>query len=213
MRIAGWESGIDTDSAAVITNLVCYLVFPMSATTRLQGSISKSLQSFSTLLDLLTSTFLLEKNVVKDSHLSLKAAVKAHAAAFKTLKTDLAEAKNERVIDGRVRGQKLELYDAAVGSLTRLAQHLASLRGGTRLQEGLIRAAKEGKIQLEVDENNSRTAGGRFCPDLSISILREPMSPGPGLDEDIDIMCSIKLFLQFRDIAGHEMDSLVVSRR
>jgi hypothetical protein len=183
----------------------------MSATTRLQGSISKSLQSFSTLLDLLTSTFLLEKNVVRDSHLSLKDAVKAHAAAFKTLKTDLAEAKNERFIDGRIRGKKLELYDAAVGSLTRLAQHLASLRGGTRLQESLIRAVREGKIQLEVDTLNPRTSAGRLCPELSISILREPTSPGPGLDEDVDINTSVKLFLQFREIAGTEMNSLVVS--
>lgn len=183
----------------------------MSATTRLEGSISRSLQSFSTLLDLLTSTFLLKKNVIKDTHLSLQSAVKAHAAAFKTLKTDLAEAKNERLIDGRVRGRKVELYDAAVGSLTRLAQHLASLRGGTRLQEGLIRASKEGQIQLEVDENGLEASGGRFGPDLSVSVLRGPMSPGPGLDEDLDIGSSVRLFLRFRDIAGAEMDSLVVS--
>ena len=136
----------------VIANLVCYLIFPSSATTRLQGSIAKSLQSYSTLLDLLTSTFLLKKTVAKDSHLSLKSAVDSHAAAFKTLKTDLAEAKNERMIDSRVRATKLDLYDAVVGSLTRLAQHLASLRGGTRLQEGLIRASREGLVQLGADE-------------------------------------------------------------
>lgn len=176
----------------------------MSATTRLQASISKSLQSFSTLLDLLTSTFLLKRNVVRDSHISLKDAVKAHASAFKTLQNDLAEAKNERIFDSRIRGKKLDLYDAAIGSLARLAQHLASLRGSTRVQEGLIRASREGKIQLDFESaslNNNH---------LSISILDNPASPGPGFDDNLDVQASVKLFLTFRDIAGHEMDQLVV---
>lgn len=179
----------------------------MSATTRLQASIARSLKSFSTLLDLLTSTFLLEKSAVRDSHISLKDAVKSHASAFRTLQNDLAEAKNERIFDARIRGKKLDLYDAAIGSLARLAQHLASLRGSTRLQESLIRASREGKINLDLEDPNGLRSN------LSISVLDDHLPPGPDLDEDVDIQSSIKLFLTFRDIAGHEMDQLVVSTR
>lgn len=205
---ASGEAGSETTlTPAVITNLVCYLVFPMTATTRLQASISRSVQSFSTLLDLLTSTFLLKKNAIKDSRLSLKAAVASHASAFRTLKTDLAEAKNERLLDGRIRGRKLELYDAAIGSLTRLAQHLAGLRGSTRLQEGLIRASREGKIHLDL-EGPVPGQNGRH---LSVMLLDDvPTSPGPGIVQDMDVQASVKLFLQFRNIAGHQMDLLVV---
>ncbi|ORY35739.1 hypothetical protein BCR39DRAFT_511847 [Naematelia encephala] len=182
---------------ATITNLVCFLVFPISATTRLQNSISKSLTSFSTLLDLLTSTFLLEKHVVREPRTSLKDAAQSHAAAFKTLKTDLAEAKHERILDGRIRGRRLELYDAAIGSLSRLAQHLASLRGSTRLQESLIRASREGKINLDRWHEKPQS------PMISAIHLDE------GPSADVDISTSIRLFLQFREIAGEQMDGLV----
>ena len=179
-------------------------MFPSSATNRLETSISRSLQSFSTLLDLLTSTFLLKRNVAKGTPLSLKDAIKSHAAAFNKLKTDLAEAKNERLVDSRIRGHNLELYDALIGSLTRLAQHLAGLRGGTRLQEGLIKASRDGRIQLDIIQNQDSKN------DFSISVLENPASPGPGLAQDIDVMESVNLFHKFRDLAGHEMDSLVV---
>ena len=176
----------------------------MSATSRFQTSISQSLTSFSTLLDLLTSTFLLKKNVVKGTHTTLRAAAQSHATAFKTLKTNLAEAKSERVLDPRIRGRKLELYDAAIGSLTRLAQHLAGLRGSTRLQESLIRANNEGRMQLELGADTTQRS-------MSASMLDgDDKPPGPGLVQDVDIMASVRLFVQFRDIAGSEMDALVV---
>lgn len=163
------------------------------------------MRSFSTLLDLLTSTFLLEKAVLKENRTTLKEAVQSHATAFKTLKTDLTEAKHERVLDGRVRGRRLELYDAAIGSLNRLAQHLASLRGGTRLQESLIRAIREGRVNLDVMAEKRPSA-------LSVSVLDDFMkTPGPGVAADTDIVMSVKLFLQFREMAGGQMDTLVVS--
>jgi hypothetical protein len=174
----------------------------MSATSRLQNSISTSLTSFSTLLDLLTSTFLLEKAVIKENKISLRQAVASHAAAFKTLKADLAEAKHERVLDTRIRGKKLELYDAAVGSLTRLAQHLAGLRGSTKLQEDLIKASREGKINLDIGAEKDHSA-------FTISTA-ENLSEH--LPRDVDISTSIRLFLQFREIAGEPLDALVVSQ-
>nr|XP_031864022.1 uncharacterized protein CI109_000666 [Kwoniella shandongensis]KAA5531094.1 hypothetical protein CI109_000666 [Kwoniella shandongensis] len=186
----------------LITNLVCYTVFPSSATSRLQGSISKSLNSFSTLLDLLTSTFLLEKAVVKDNRPTLKEAIKAHAAAFKTLKADLAEAKHERILDGRIRGRKLHLYDAAIASLGRLAQHISGLRSSTRLQESLIKASKEGKISLDFgpDKRHSK---------LSMSVLEVvDEDPGASVPHDTDVVTSVRLFMKFREMAGGQMDAL-----
>ncbi|WVQ80164.1 hypothetical protein IAT38_002269 [Cryptococcus sp. DSM 104549] len=177
-----------------ITNLVNLVVFPVSATTTLQTSISTSLNSFSTLLDLLTSTFLLEKTIVKDNRISLKDAIKSHAAAFNTLKVDLAEAKRERVLDGRIRGRKLHLYEAAVASLGRLAQHLSGLRSCERLQENLIKASREGRIRWEVGED------GR--PRLAIADV------GPDDEEDSEVEASVRLLVEFREMAGEQMDAL-----
>ncbi|KAL7419460.1 hypothetical protein Q5752_006298 [Cryptotrichosporon argae] len=181
--------------AATITNVVCWTVFPMSATWRLQRSMTSSLDSFSTLLNLLTSTFLLEHRVLKESRMTLADAIKSHGAAFKTLKADLAEAKHERLIDGRVRGKRLELYDAAIGSLTRLAQHLAGLRSSTRLQEALIVASKEGRVVLDLDAEKVSASGFNDIPGLPAA--------------DVNIATSVALFRQFRETAGRQMDTLV----
>ena len=188
--------------SAVITALVCVIVFPVSATTRLQKSISKSVTSFSTLLDLLTSTFLLEQTGAREKRVSLKDAVQAHAAAFKSLKTDLAESKHERIFDPRVRGRKLSLYDAAIGSLGRLAQHLAGMRSSTRLQESLIKASREGKINLDMVANRKET--------IRLSMVGTPsLTAGPEVRYDIDIAGSVQLFQSFEKIAGTTMDELV----
>ncbi|OCF31531.1 hypothetical protein I316_06730 [Kwoniella heveanensis BCC8398] len=190
-------------AGVLITNVVCFTVFPSSATSCLQNSISTSLNSFSTLLDLLTSTFLLEKTVIKENRVSIKDAIKSHSTGFKKLKTDLSEAKAERVLDSRIRGPKLHLYDAALASLARLAQHLSSLRSSTRLQESLIRAVREGKVNMEIfatDRNHAK---------LSMSIIGKiDEIPRPPVHGDTDIETSVRLFLKFREMAGDQMDTL-----
>ncbi|WVO14425.1 hypothetical protein L204_102058 [Cryptococcus depauperatus] len=188
-----------------ITNIICFIVFPVSATMKLQASISKSLKSFSTLLDLLTSTFLLEKNTIKENKTTVKDAVRDHSAAFKTLQKDLTEAKHERVLDGRIRGRRLHLYNAAITSLGRLAQHLSGLRSSTRLQEALIRAKQEGKISLDFD-----TLDGTSKLSVSAVGLEDEQGrakKGFGTPED-DIDTSVKLFMKFREIAGAQMGAL-----
>lgn len=186
-----------------IAGLVCVLLFPSSATTRLQGSIDKSLKSFSTLLDLLTSTFLLEKTVVKENKISLKEAVQNHASAFKKLKTDLAEAKHERLFDNRIRGNRLKLYDAGIGSMARLAQHLNGLRSSTKLQDSIIRAVREGKFGTTGNEelgvrSMSLTSGLDTMPD------DDP--------EQAEMVDAIRLITKFRELAGKQMDDLIVSQ-
>lgn len=171
----------------IISNIICFVVFPTTATTRLQNSISRSLTSFSTLLDLLTSTFLFEQHILKSTQTSLRQAITDHAKAFKTLKADLAEAKHERVLDPRVRGRKLKLYDAAIGSLARLAQHISGMRSSTKLQESLIRAVREGKLNLDEEKMDSTSA------------------------DDAELAQSAKLLMRFREMAGDEMNDLNVS--
>ncbi|TYJ52309.1 hypothetical protein B9479_007095 [Cryptococcus floricola] len=206
-----------------ITNIICLTIFPVSATSNLQSSISKSLTSFSTLLDLLTSTFLLERSTTTlntrtktktNTRPKLQDAIKAHSAAFKTLEKDLAEAKFERVLDGRVRGRKVELYDAAIGSLGRLAQHLSSLRSSTRLQEGLIRASREGRVGIDFELGH-----GRGGSKIDVADLRRGMSgdgegegegegEGRGVPGGEDIAGSVHLFMVFREMAGAQMNAL-----
>lgn len=192
--LSGGESLRKTKLKIVaISNTVCFALFPTTATTRLQNSISRSLGSFSTLLDLLTSTFLLEQHVLRTNQPSIQQAITDHAKAFKTLKTDLAEAKHERVLDPRIRGRKLKLYDAGIGSLARLAQHLSGMRGSTKLQESVIRASKEGRIHLDMDEKSA----GPIDTEMA----------GP----DAALAASAKLFMRFREMAGAEMNDLNVS--
>ncbi|GFZ50881.1 hypothetical protein JCM24511_08639 [Saitozyma sp. JCM 24511] len=191
---------------SLCTNITCFTIFPTKATTRLQTSISKALTSFSTLLDLLTSTFLLEKTALKENRSTLRDAVSAHAKAFQTLKTDLAEAKHERVIDPRIRGRKLKLYDAAIGGMGRVAQHLSGLRSSTRLQESLIRAIRDGRISVDLAPD----APEKVASSISVTALAaDSTTVGPHGIEDMDIAKSVKLFLRFREIAGGQMKHLV----
>lgn len=199
---------LQADIAVLIANIVCFTIYPTTATTRLQHSISRSLSSFSTLLDLLTSTFLLEKNMLRANQTTLRQAIADHSKAFKTLKADLAEAKHERIVDPRIRGRKLKLYDAAISSLARLAQHLAGMRSSTRLQEGLIRASRDGKVNLD----NVHLDRGTTMSYISMSALPESETPGAlGVDEDGDIKRSVRLFVDFREMAGAQMNDLNVS--
>lgn len=189
---------------ATITNVVCFAVMPVSATTRLQDSMSKSLNSFSTLLDILTSTFLLEQPQAKENRMPLADAVKNHGAAFKSLQSNLSEAKHERIIDQRVRGIKLDLYDAAIGSMARLAQHLAAMRSSTRLQEALLRAYHEGRIVLNNPEKRDHHVADSVIYELNDL-------PTITVEDEGDVESSVGLFLRLQRMTGKDMDSLVSS--
>ncbi|BEJ17565.1 hypothetical protein CspHIS471_0609660 [Cutaneotrichosporon sp. HIS471] len=185
-----------------ITNVVCFTVKPVSATTRLQGSMTKSLDGFSTLLDILCSTFLLEQPHAKKNRMPLAQAVKAHGAAFKSLNANLAEAKHESLIDPRMRGVKLELYNAAIGSMARLAQHLAAMRSSTRLQEALLRANRDGRIDLAQAEKRSHNVADSVIYELGdLSTV--------SIEEEADVEQSLQLFHKLQRMTGGDMDRLV----
>jgi hypothetical protein len=134
-------------------------MWPQSATRNLQRGITTSLESYATLLDMLVRTFLLDPQSRRGvGKTRLLRAVEAHQKGFTSLKINLDEAKSEWVLNPpdpslKVRRvaqykQISKLYGEAVDSLTRLGQHLAGLRGGTRLQIELSAAHRAGRIML-----------------------------------------------------------------
>ncbi|KAE9403103.1 hypothetical protein BT96DRAFT_990562 [Gymnopus androsaceus JB14] len=167
---------------SLISNLVCYLIWPQSATDTLRSNMTKTLDSFSTLLGMLTDTFLLEEPVHHRSQGRIQRAVEAHQSSFTGLKKNLKEASSEWIFIGRLRtpstdsafarlsrggrpirdtnndGGRKRAYEDAVDSLNRLAQHLNGLRSGTRLQFELTRAGVVERKARRSKKSNGTTA-------------------------------------------------------
>ncbi|KAF8798745.1 hypothetical protein BYT27DRAFT_7122602 [Phlegmacium glaucopus] len=155
---------------SVISNIVCYIVWPQTAISNLQLSMTTTLESFSTLLPMLTRIFLLEHE--NGSHITdmekVQRAVENHQNSFTSLQKNLTEAKSEWAFTrastetnypvgipcGNLSGR--ESYEAAVDCLNRLAQHLNGLRSGTRLQYDLTKAGiKHHPGQSQAVENDN----------------------------------------------------------
>jgi hypothetical protein len=136
---------------AIISNIVCMILWSQSAKKNLQANMIKTLDSFSTLLSLLTGTFLLEDEFYQPSQEKISKAIADHQAAFTGLKKNLAEAQSERLYGAPSAGSSRnsgDPYEDAVDSLTRLAQHLNGLRSGTSLQYELAKAHRDGKVAI-----------------------------------------------------------------
>ncbi|KAG9036609.1 hypothetical protein FRB95_008443 [Tulasnella sp. JGI-2019a] len=137
----------------IISNVVCFSIWPQSAATNLQNNMSTVLDSFSTLLRMTTQTFLLEDSPsnIRLTREQLVRATQEHQSSFTSLKKNLIEARSEW-LDKRMRapssksqyGDDVDLYDAVVSGLTRLAQHLNGLRDGARQQKDLLLKSGDG---------------------------------------------------------------------
>ncbi|CAE6428559.1 unnamed protein product [Rhizoctonia solani] len=130
-----------------ISNLTCFGLWPESATTNLQKEMTTTLNSFATLLKMLTSAFLLDDETPVRRQTLIKAA-EAHQKSFTSLQKVLAEARVERC-DPRIQ-RTAKVYDEVVLGLNHLAQHFGGLRSGTKLQFEFIQSHRETK-----DESNS----------------------------------------------------------
>lgn len=133
-----WQVSLVVFAGTLVSNAVCFLLWPQRATTRLIQDMSRSLDAYSTLLKMLTRTFLLEDPA--NVHLRssrLKAAIHAHHNAFASLQKNLTEAKYEAAFDSRIRG-KVDLYEDMVSCLSRLGQHLNGLRSSCGLQNDIL---------------------------------------------------------------------------
>ncbi|KAG7098252.1 hypothetical protein E1B28_000214 [Marasmius oreades] len=91
-----------------ISNLVCYLIWPTAATSNLQTNMTKTLDSFSTLLSMVTDTFVLEESHCRNKNQAkLQRAVEAHQSSFTSLKKNLKEARGEWMFWGRFRTENM----------------------------------------------------------------------------------------------------------
>ncbi|KAJ7496902.1 Fusaric acid resistance protein-like-domain-containing protein [Mycena latifolia] len=139
------------------SNLVCYVIWPQSATSALQANMTKTLDSFSTLLGLLTNAFLLEEGLQQPSQERLMNAVANHQSSFTSLKKNLKEAQSEWLGGSSTPGGGLgRAYEDAVDSMNRLAQHLNGLRSGTRLQYDLTKAGVLGQSKKAWTNGNGK---------------------------------------------------------
>jgi len=124
----------------------------------------QTLDSFSTLLPMITRIFLLENDT--GSHImnleKVQRAVDNHQSSFTTLQKNLREAKSEWSLtragegdgdNGNIAGYSnisgKRSYEDAVDCLNRLAQHLNGLRSGTRLQYDLTKAGVRRETQRQ----------------------------------------------------------------
>ena len=150
---------------SLISNLVCFCVWPQSATANLRANFKKTLDSFAVVLDLVTCDFLDEDDNTAGpdtsftstdrrhiSHKSLKQAVDAHQASFMGLKRSLDEARMEWLSSTTSssgipspRYNAAAAYEDAVNCMNRLAQHLNGLRSCAGLQDEMATIARESK--------------------------------------------------------------------
>lgn len=105
------------------------------------------------------------------------------------------------MFDNRIRGNRLKLYDAALGSMARLAQHLNGLRSSTKLQDSIIRAVREGNFGSTGNDD----LGVRS---MSLTSGLDTMSEDP---EKAEMADAVRLITKFRELAGKQMDDLIVS--
>ncbi|KAF4621168.1 hypothetical protein D9613_000656 [Agrocybe pediades] len=143
---------------SAISNLVCFLLWPQSARSNLQLNMTKTLDSFATLLPMLTTIFLLEDD--EEGHPTdpdkIQYAVENHQNSFTSLRKSLREAKSEWILTSTPWDETQESetspasaipgmsgkdsYEDTVDCLNRLGQHLNGLRSGTRLQHDITKA-------------------------------------------------------------------------
>ncbi|KAF9063974.1 Fusaric acid resistance protein-like-domain-containing protein [Rhodocollybia butyracea] len=203
---------------AVVSNLVCYLIWPQSATDSLRSNMMKTLDSFSTLLGMLTDTFLLEEPLHPRSQGRIQRAVEAHQSSFTSLKKNLKEARSEWIFWGRYRTPSTSARftsgagpirdpdsDDAVDSMNRLAQHLNGLRSGTRLQFELTQAGAVERIAKK-SKRKSGTAPSKTGPLVDIPL------PEQVIEEDDEEAAMLKaaavMFGDLVDDLGPPMKSL-----
>lgn len=112
---------------SLTSNLVCYCLWPQRATQTLHDTMSQTLNSFATVLQMLTDTFLLDDPLYTVGQDRLQKAVERHQASFTSLKKSLNESYSEWFFGGPSGSAKNSsglAYEDAVDSLNRLGQHL-----------------------------------------------------------------------------------------
>lgn len=172
-----------------------------------------ALDSFATLLQMLTRTFLLDPDFHPKQSKLLRA-VDAHQKSFTSLKRHLTEAHSEWLCFPRRMASTSVAYDDAVACLNRLAQHLGGLRSGTRLQADLTKAHRDGKLVLQRGVGNTKL----FVPPGSKTkawnrATENPKTPTGKVGDDNDdamLSAAASMFGDLVDDLGPPMSALAV---
>ncbi|KZT10938.1 uncharacterized protein LAESUDRAFT_643293 [Laetiporus sulphureus 93-53] len=205
---------------AIISNTICAFLWPQRATKNLQDSMTRTLQSFSTLLQMLTETFLLEEPLHHLSGEKLQKAAESHQASFTSLKKHFVDAQSEWMFGGpkKARGNEAhdiresagQAYEDAIGSLNRLGQHLNGLRSGTTLQSELIKAESDGRVVLKNRSVKPRKSS-RILEGLAVDgqYKEEALSAVPEGDEEAAILqAAATMFGDLMDDLGPPLKAL-----
>ncbi|KAI0338288.1 hypothetical protein BDW22DRAFT_1363174 [Trametopsis cervina] len=197
VKEGGWETLLEVSLivlvGALVSNFVCAIFWPQRATRNLHTTMLQTLDSFATLVTMITETFLLEEPLQLVSQDKLDKATKDHQSSFTKLKKDLGEAQSERLVGGpgkpilstsalglldRSSTQSQDLgraYEDAVGSLNRLGQHLNGLRSGISVQYELVKAGRDGKLHLR--SQSKRNTGSFATSPETKSVILDPADP------------------------------------
>lgn len=141
---------------------------------------------------MLTRTFLLEEDL-HPKHSKLLRAVKDHEAVFTSLKRSHDEAKSEWW-NTKIQANE-EAYEAAIGMMTRLAQHVGGLRSGLNLQRelavrsGASRTWSTGADDSEIVMDALEKAFGEFVEELA--------PPMHALTVSAFFLCSLRVSASF----------------
>ncbi|KAI6037545.1 Fusaric acid resistance protein-like-domain-containing protein [Pisolithus marmoratus] len=191
---------------ALISNLVSFTLWPQSATDNLQANMTKTLDSFSTLLGMITNMFLLEEPIHRPSYERMQKAAENHQSTFTGLKKAFTEARSERfmMLDDTSSTLAKQAYEDAVDSLTRLAQHLNGLRSGTRLQYELTKAQSEGKLVIrggDLQDDGNSISGFPASQGRTAVLQRDDL-------EDALLQTAADVFGDLMDATGRPLKAL-----
>ena len=173
----------------LISNLTGLCFWTGSATDNLQKDVNNTLDSFATLVGMLTKTFLLDETIYTDQE-RLKRAIDRHHLSFTSLKASLDAAVYE-FFEPRIQRSQ-DHYRELVRSMNRLAQHLTGLRSGCSLQYEML-----GPIYAKANPP----------PQNSNSSNRPPEGPA---QEPIDSRSIEDVFVGFCDAIGPSLKTLMV---
>jgi hypothetical protein len=198
--------------------MVCYGIWPQRATVNLQDNMTKTLDSFSTLLRMLTNTFLLEEPLHQPNHDKLQKAIENHQSSFTSLKKNLADARSEWFYggpNGDGQDSSGRAYEDAVDSLNRLAQHLNGLRSGTRLQYDLTKAHADGKVVLKnrsirQNERTDGTTGDFIASGTKTAVEDDQIVNEQSEEENALLQAAALMFGDLVDDLGPPMKALSV---
>lgn len=190
----------------LISNLVSFTLWPQSATDNLQANMTKTLDSLSMLLGMITNMFLLEEPIHRPSYEKMQKAVESHQSTFTGLKKAFTEARSERfmILDDASSTLAKQAYEDAVDSLTRLAQHLNGLRSGTRLQYELSKAQSKGKLVIR---GSHLQDDGNSISRISVGQGRSPIPPRDDLEEAL-LRTAADMFGDLIDVTGPPLKAL-----